>query len=149
MSRAVSEADSSAAPRAVPSLTDILGDFYRIFAPTRTRDASHLAAVYAGRERELFSFLEARYGAQGYFASPQTEFRSQYFDPRLALYAQDVVPPVLLARPLDSVHKASVLLPGGPGHMVHLGPIHDANVARDDVRVRQSASCGMCVLVFV
>lgn len=121
------------APPSPPPLAARLADFFRVFAPAKAEHAPDVAAAYAGREAALLAFLERRYLAPGFFSWPATDCRSAYFDALAALYADDVVPPVLLARPLDTVHKAQVLLPGGPEGTVRLG-VGDGG---GDARARQ------------
>ena len=140
MSEAATISTAAAPPTAPPPLRARLHDFYRVHAPAKAAHADAIAAAYAGRDASLFAYLERRYLAPGYFAWPATDCRSEFFDARAALYADDALPPGILARPLDTVHKAQVLLPGGPEGTVRLGIIHSDEVALSDARTRQCAS---------
>jgi hypothetical protein len=118
----------------------LLRDFFRIHAPHAAHTAEGLAAAHRGRApAELHAVLEEAHGARGHFARVASELRSEFFDAAVALYDPDVVPPVLCARPLDSVHKAQVLLPGGPPAtaIVHTGVLHDREATAEDARVKQ------------
>jgi hypothetical protein len=116
----------------------LLRDFFRIHAPHAAHTARELAAAHRGRAAELHAALEEAHGARGHFARVASELRSEFFDAAVALYDRDVVPPVLRARPLDSVHKAQVLLPGGlpTAAIVHTGVLHDRAAAAEDARVK-------------
>ena len=117
---------------------DCFQDFLRIFCKNETPISLHcLIDSVAGDEAKTILLLESRFNATGFFQSPHRNFSSRFFDPLRALYddhGEDALtPPVLLASPLENVHKAITLLPPHLASQfdaanVHLGPLHSAEV---------------------
>jgi len=120
------------------NLSDRAQDFLRIFCRTETpRNIQSLIDSASGDEAKTILLLESRFNATGFFESPHRNFSSKFFDPLRALYddhGEDALtPPVLLASPLENVHKAITLLPPHLASQfdaanVHLGPLHSAEV---------------------
>jgi len=119
---------------------EILSDFIRLFTRNETTSIlQQLITSSHGDQSKLVTLLETHYGAFGFFESPEKNFSSKFFNPLQALYDDgftgDTIlsPPVLLASPLDNVHKALTLLPPNLASQfetanVHLGPLHSAEV---------------------
>lgn len=141
------------------SLRDLLLDFYRQYDPPRLEYVDDIIAQHGEDDEELCSFLEARYGAHGYFSRHEYNLCSRFFNPLKALYDGHVIPPVPTVRPLDNIHKAQVFLPrasavGAAGQaqqaqqaqpqqqapaLVRFGVLHTDEVAAHDARYRAGA----------
>ena len=134
---------SSADPERPTSFADLLVDFFRIFCPERVSTVDGLVRANAHHMDRLFAQLESEYHAAGFFATFDMCFHSRFFDPRRVLYNKDVIPPVLLARPLDNLHQAQSLLPSAQGTRL-LGVRHTDTVAQADARYREGA-CYYCL----
>lgn len=118
----------------------ILSDFIRLFSRNETSSIiEQLITSSHGDQSKLVTLLETHYGAYGFFESPEKNFSSKFFNPLKALYDDGFTgdpilsPPVLLASPLDNVHKALTLLPPNLASQfdtatIHLGPLHSAEV---------------------
>jgi hypothetical protein len=119
------------------SFAEKLADFTRIYCKSNQQHIQHLIDSAAGDESKTISLLESQFDAYGFFAAPYLNFTSKYFDPLRALYDETLTPPIVLASPLENVHKAITLLPSHlASHFdvtnVHLGPLHSAEVGELD-----------------
>lgn len=75
-----------------------------------TEDTAGTAGESIEQHHGEWEALEHMFGAPGHFATVATNFRSAFFNPLEALYSDTARPPVTAIRPLDNVHKASVLV---------------------------------------
>jgi hypothetical protein len=117
-----------------PPFEALCADVLRCYAPARLPELPGLLARGAA---SLAAELEAQYRVPRYFSTLYAyHFSGRFFDPLRALYDGHFVPPAPLSLPLDNVHKASVLLPGGGGPLeVATGRLHGAAVEARDAAV--------------
>ena len=135
---AVTSSGAPTTPARPTSFGALLHDFYRIFRPDKLPHVGAIAAAHASQIDALIAHLEGKYAAPRFFSSYEYCFHSRYFDPRLALYNCNTVPPVLLARPLDNLHAAQALLPNSTV-AAPAGVLHSDSVAQADRQYREGA----------
>jgi hypothetical protein len=138
------------------SFRDLVVDFFRLYDPHFLPRVDSLWDDTEGGEEggtapstrdftrrsdeEIASFLEERYNVPGFFNLYEYNFSSRFFDPLRALYDGEVVPPFPHVRPLDSLHKAALLVPqtahaDAGGAIARIGILHsDEIMSKDAVR---------------
>jgi hypothetical protein len=78
----------------------------------RQRQYNDFARVHGMRlPRDIVLWTqEQKVAFETYQLTAATNFRSEFFDPLAALYEPGLLPPIPTIRPLDNVHKASILV---------------------------------------
>lgn len=76
------------------------------------RQCNDFARVHGMRlPRDLRLWTKEQWTAfETFQLTASTNFRSEFFDPLAALYEPGLLPPIPTIRPLDNVHKASILV---------------------------------------
>jgi hypothetical protein len=127
-----SSAPSSAAPPTGapnPAIQPILVQFYQRYAPQKVATVGQILQVFAGREAEMFTQLEAQYNAPGYFNEARNLLKGAPLSPAPPQSKQQ---PKLAASPSAAprVNTAAILTPALTAFYQTYAPAKVANVGQ-------------------